>query len=494
MLGDSQTVPLAAPTARTAAGGHDHDRPFTEAKTRLNPVADRDTALTKLIYAYLGFATLWLVVGTFVGEYLGIKFTAPDLEHIPWLSYGRLRPVHTNTVFWGWSSLALIGLSLYVVPKTSNRKLYSLPLAWLSLVLINLAVVIGGVLLLSGINNGGQEYREYIWPVQGLFAVGAILVAYNLIQTIAKREVEEIYIANWYIVAAFLWTIAVVVIAYIPFYQTNPISESVIQGYYMHMGVGMWFTPLALGLTYYFLPKLLNKPIYSYSLGVLAFWTQMLFYTMIGAHHFVFAPTPWWIQTVAIIFSIGMLVTLAAGTGNFLLTMRGSFRTIARSYSLPFILAGVLAYFFWSAQGSLEALRSLNLVWHFTNFTVAHSHLTMYGFVAFLIWGGIYGLLPLLTGREPRQALVGVHFWLAVVGLTFYGGALMIGGTMQGLSWMANAPFIESVNAMVPFWLWRAVGGSLMFLSHLVFAYNVYSMRPVGAPARVAVMPAVKAA
>ncbi len=228
---------------------------------------------------------------------------------------------------------------------------------------------------------------------------------------------------------------------------------------------------------------------------MLAFWTQMLFYTMIGAHHFVFAPTPWWIQTVAIIFSIGMLVTLAAGTGNFLLTMRGSFRTVWRSYSLPFILAGVLAYFFWSAQGSLEALRTLNLVWHFTNFTVAHSHLTMYGFVAFLIWGGIYGLLPLLTGREPRQAWVGVHFWLAVVGLTFYGGALMVGGTMQGLSWIANAPFIESVNAMVPFWLWRAVGGSLMFLSHLVFAYNVFTMRPARSTTQArAVTPAARVA
>src|SRR5690606_25177549 len=304
-----------------------------------------------------------------------------------------------------------------------------------------------------GLTNGGQEYREYIWPVQAVFAVGVILVAYNLIRTIIDRGVEEIYISNWYIMGGFLWTIALLVIAYIPFYQRNGISETVIQGYYMHMGVGMWFTPLVLGFTYYFLPKLLNKPIYSYSLGVLAFWTQMLFSTMIGAHHFIFAPIPWSLQTIAIIFSIGMVVTLAAGTANFLLTMRGSGRTIARSYSLPFILAGVLAYFFWSAQGSLEALRSLNLVWHFTNFTVAHSHLTMYGFIAFLIWGGVYGLLPRLTGREPRQAWVGVHFWFALVGLAFYGGALMIGGTLQGLSWISQAPVIESVNAMVPFWL-----------------------------------------
>src|SRR5699024_634626 len=176
---------------------------------------------------------------------------------------------------------------------------------------------------------------------------------YNLIRTIADRGIEEIYIANWYIMGGFLWTIVLTTIAYIPFYQQNAISETVIQGYYMHNAVGMWFTPIVLGLTYYFLPKLLNKPIYSYSLGVLAFWTQMVFYTMLGGHHFIFAPTPWWLQTVAIIFSVGMLVTLAAGTGNFLLTMKGDFRAIGRSYSLPFILAGVIGYFLFSAQGTL---------------------------------------------------------------------------------------------------------------------------------------------
>lgn len=453
-------------------------RPIAVSKAKVEAVADSDTAWTWLIFAYLAFATLWLVFGTFIGEYLGIKFAAPDIDHLPWLSYGRLRPVHTNTVFWGWSSLAMIGLALYVVPKTSQRRLFSFPLAWASLILINVAVLLGDIFLMAGLNNGGQEYREYLWPIMALFAAGVILVAYNLIRTIADRGVEEIYISNWYIMGGFLWTIALMVIAYIPYYQQNGISQTVIQGYYMHNGVGMWFTPLVLGLTYYFLPKLLNKPIYSYSLGILAFWTQMVFYTMIGAHHFIFAPTPWWLQTVAIIFSVGMVVTLAAGTGNFLLTMKGSGRTIGRSYSLPFILAGVLAYFLWSFQGTFEAFRSLNRVWHFTNFTIAHSHLTMYGFVVFLIWGGIYGLLPRLTGREPPQLLVGIHFWFALIGLMLYTVALMIGGTMQGMSWLSDAPFIESVRLMAPFWLWRAVGGSLMFFSHLIFAYNIWRMRP----------------
>lgn len=260
-----------------------------------------------------------------------------------------------------------------------------------------------------GYNNGGQEYREFTWPVMMLFALGVFSHAFNFYKTISLRGTKEIYISNWYILAAFLWTIVVIVIAYLPWYQ-NALGETIIQGYYMHMGVGMWFTPLVLGLTYYFLPMLLNKPIYSYSLGVLAFWTQMVFYSLIGAHHFVFAPIPWWLQTVAIVLSVGMLITLAAGTGNFLLTMKGSFRKVARSYSLPFILVGVIIYFLASAQGSLEALREFNQLWHFTNYTIAHSHLTMYGFVVFLIWGGIYALLPRLTGREPSHLFIGIHF------------------------------------------------------------------------------------
>jgi len=458
------------------------ERPFVVSKSRVATAPDADVAWTRLIFAYIVSGTFWLIFGTLIGEYLGLKFVWPDLEHVSWLSFGRLRPVHTNTVFWGWSSLAMIGLALYVVPKTSQRRLHSMSQAWVALILINAAVVVGNILLMSGVNNAGQEYREFIWPAMGLFAAGIIMVAWNLIRTIAGRSIEEIYISNWYIMGAFLWTIALAVIAYIPTYQSTGVSETIIQGFYMHMGVGMWFTPMVLGLTYYFLPRLLNKPIYSYSLGVLAFWTQMVFYSMIGAHHFIYAPIPWALQTVAIIFSVGMVVTLAAGTGNFLMTMKGSFRTIARSYSLPFILVGVISYFLFSLQGTFEAFRSLSKVWHFTSFTVAHSHQTMYGFVVFLIWGGIYGLLPRLTGREPSALLAGIHFWFAFIGLMLYSIALMIGGTLQGYSWMSNAPFMRSVTLMEPFYLWRAVGGMLMFVSHIVFAWNLWHMRPQSQP------------
>lgn len=436
-----------------------------------------DQGINRLVYTCLACATVWLVIGTAVGLIAALKFVWPDLTQVSWLSEPRLRPVHTNLVLFGWASLAQIALALLVVPRTTRAPLFSRRVASVSLGLLNAALIIGSFCLIAGINNGLQEYREYLWPVMALYVAGLALLLYNLYRTVARRGTEAIYISNWYILAAFAWVATLVTLAYLPWYQ-HGLSETVIQGYFMHNVVGMWFTPMVLGITYYALPKLLNKPIYSYALGVLAFWTQLVFYTMIGAHHFVFSPTPWSLQTVAIVFSIGMVVPVLAGTANFLLTMRGEWSSVRNSYALPFIFVGVLLYFAGSMQGTLEAFRSLNTLWHFTDFTIAHSHVTMYGFVTFLIWGGVYGLVPPLTGRPPPLVPVGIHFWMALVGVTIYAVAMMVGGTLRGLSWLHGAPFIDSVALMAPYWTARAMGGGLMFLSHLVFGYNVWRMRP----------------
>lgn len=453
-------------------------RPLTVAKSRVDERYDTDARLTRLVYAYLATSAVWLLVGTLVGSYLSLKFIWPDLGVAPALSFGRLRPVHVNIVFWGFASPGMLGLALWVVPRTCRTTLASHRMAWIALALINASVMAGALQLLLGVTNGSGEFREFLWPVMALFAAALVLLALTLYRTIARRATREIYISNWYILAALLWTIVLATIAYVPWIQSG-LADTVVQGYYMHQGVGMWFTPMSLGLAYYFIPKLLNKPIYSYSLGVLAFWTQLLFYTMIGGHHFVFSPVPWLLQTVAIIFSVGMLVPVVAGTGNFLLTIRGSTRPIGRSYSLPFIFVGVLLYFAGSMQGTFEALRTLNEMWHFTDFTVGHAHFTMYGFVAFVIWGGVYALVPRLTGREPSHGAIGLHFWLSIIGMAVYVGALSIGGTLRGLSWISGAPFIDSVSLMAPFWLARAVGGTLMLVSHFVFAWNLWQMRPV---------------
>ena len=312
-------------------------------------------------------------------------------------------------------------------------------------------------------------------PITALFAVALILTLINFFITVARRKTKEIYISNWYIISSILFTIIIALAAYLPFWQ-NGLGETIIQGYYMHSGVGMWFTLFTLGLLYYFIPQQLNKPIYAYSLGILAFWTQILFYTVIGTHHFVFSAIPWWLQTVAIVGSAAMIIPVVAATINFTMTFKGQWAKVATSYTLPFFLVAVVYYFIVSIQGTAEAFRFTNLLWHFTDFTVGHSHLGFYGIITFAIWGGVYAIVPRLTGKEPPHHLVGAHFWMAFVGLLFYVIPLSIGGSLKGLSWMEGKPFIDGVVLMFDYWVWRAIGGSLMFLSHLVFAYNYFKM------------------
>lgn len=449
--------------------------PFVPMKKKAVKRPAIDPALSKLILWYFGCAAAWLIFGTTVGEYIGIKFVSPDVDHISWLSFGRLRPVHTNAVFWGWASLGMLGLGYYIVPMVSNAPLASIKRGWYTLLLINAAVILGSLLLMAGINNGGGEYREYVWPVMLLFGAGLVITLINFLQTVARRKTKEIYISNWYIIAAIMFALTITVVAYTPFWQ-NGLGETIIQGYYMHQGVGMWFMLFTLGIAYYMLPQQLNQPIYSYSLGILAFWAQILFYTLIGTHHFVFSSIPWWLQTVAIVGSMGMVIPVLAGTTNFILTFKGAWHKISGSYTLPFFLVGIIFYCTGSLQGTAEAFRSTNLIWHFTDFTVAHSHLTMYGIICFFLWAGMYALIPRLTGREAPQVTVGAHFWLALLGLLFYTVPLMIGSTLRGQMWIEGKPFIETVVHMAPYWLWRAIGGSLMWLSHLFFAYNFYRM------------------
>ncbi|MFT4860966.1 MAG: cytochrome c oxidase cbb3-type subunit 1 [Pseudohongiellaceae bacterium] len=443
----------------------------------LTPPAGTEPESVKLIYHFLCWGSFWLIVGTVYGLLAAIKLYWPEAVEYSFFSFGRIRPIHTTIVFFGWTSMALMALTLFVVARTSKIPLQAPKAAWVGLQLWNVSLLMGLITLSLGISNGPQEYREVIAPVAIFYAVGLILIFYSCYQTVARRAIPEIYISNWYILGAFSWMTILSITAYLPFYQEG-MGNIIIGGYYMHTGVGLWFTPLVLGITYYALPRLLGKPIYSYALGVLGFWTNLLFYTLIGAHHYIFSPVPWWLQTTAILFSVGMMVPVWSGSGNFFLTARGSWHKVRRSYAIIFLLTGIWGYALVSTQGTLEAFRSANVYWHFTNFTVGHSHLAMYGFVSFAIWGAIYGLVPRITGNGLSEGAMGLHFWLAFVGGSLYVISISAAGILQGTSWVAGDSFIASVDAARPMWLWRSIGGFMMVASHIVFIVNLYNMRP----------------
>ena len=443
------------------------------ANTSLTP---EDTGALRTVFnIYTICAAAWLVFATFIGIVLSFKFVYPEFwAHSGWLTFGRLRPIHTNDTFYAWASIGLVGLAYYIAARSSRTRLYSAKLAWIGLALFNIAAIAGTVTLDLGINDGTLEYREWVWPIRLVFLAALMVTAWNLIATVAHRHTKDIYLSNWYTIGGVLWTCIICIVAIIPWYQYG-LGQVAVSGFFMHNAVGLWFTPMALGILYYAIPKLFSRPIYSYALGVFAFWTNLIFYPIIGSHHFLFTPLPWWLQTIAIVFSVAMLVPVWAGSANYLLTMRGRPQRLYRSPAM-FILVGVLGYLIGSSQGTAEAFRSLQEVWHLTNFTVGHSHLTMYGFITFVIWGGVYGLLPRITGKQANNLLMGIHFWWATIGMIIYVLALSIGGTIQGLDWVHGLPFIDSVVNMAPYWLWRAIGGSMMFASHLLFLWNVWVM------------------
>ncbi|MBL8893956.1 MAG: cbb3-type cytochrome c oxidase subunit I [Rhizobiales bacterium] len=432
---------------------------------------------TAIVYAYVVACAVWLVLGSAYGAVLAWKLVYPDALPLEWLSYGRIRPVHTASLLLGFLSLGLTGLAYLVVNRTAERPIWSPMLACAALVFWNGALVAGLVTLSLGVTRGPIEYREWIAPVAMLFAIGAVLNGLNILITLIRRTTPELYISNWFILAGFACLPVLYLVAYLPDFAAGS-ANIIIQGYYMHVVLGLWFTPLILGITYWALPILLNKPIYSYGLGVLAFWGNLVFYSLIGAHHFIFAPTAWWLQSTAILVGLGMMVPVWASTGNFLLTMRGSWRYVRHEPAGWFLLSGALMYGLASSQGTLQAFRPVNLLVHFTNYTVGHAHFAAYGFVSFLLFGAIYALLPRLTRRDCPRAFVVTHFWLALIGLGLYVLAMTIAGVWQGLSWASGVAFIDSVVAIAPWYLLRAIGGSLMAASHLVFAWNLWLMRP----------------
>jgi len=438
--------------------------------------AAEDRASQSVVYEYLAWAVAWLLIGSFYGTLAAWKFVFPDLLPVEWHSFGRIRPIHTTSIFSGWLSLGLIGLAYLVVCRTSRRPLFSAALARIALWLLNVALLAGLLTLSLGMTRGPVEYREWLAPIAAFFAAGVILNGINIFLTLLWRRTEEIYISNWFILGAFAWAPTLYVVAYLPAFDSG-MANVVIQAYFMHVVLGLWFTPLVVGITYWSLPRLLRKPIYSYALGVLAFWANLIFYPLIGAHHFIFAPLPWWLQSTAIALGIGMLIPVIATSANFLLTMRGSWRFIRHEPALWFIMAGALCYALASAQGTLQAFRTANALLHFSNNTIGHAHFTAYGFVSFLLFGAIYGQ-RLFTAKGPAAPHVRLQFWLSLGGLAIYVVAMTASGVLQGLSWAAERPFIESVAASAPWYLLRAIGGSLMALSHMVLAWNLRLMRP----------------
>ena len=472
-LGDAAQDSMQAAAGPRAAMHATDTTDAAEIRARVE--ADTSTAFP--VFMFIAFACMWLLVGSAAGLVSSIKLHEPDfLVSQAWMTFGRLRTVHLNAVLYGWITNAALGTILWVLPRLLRTRLLGGIWAMLGGALINTGIA-GGIGAIAAGWTDGMEYLEIPWQIAIFMFVGFVLVILPVLFTLVNRKVEHLYVSVWYMVAALLWIALLFLVGKLPGVHTG-VQQATTNWWYGHNVLGLWFTPVSVGAIYYFLPKIIGRPVRSYNLSILGFWTLAFFYGQVGGHHLIGGPVPGWLTTLSIVQSLMMVIPVIAFSINMGGTLKGRMHLARYSPTLRFMMFGGLMYMASSLQGSLEALRSVNQVTHFTHFTVAHAHLGAYGFVTMVLFGAIYFMMPRVLNWEwPYPKLITLQFWLAAIGILIYFIGLSIGGWLQGEAMLdAKRPFMDSVNLMAPYLVSRTVGGSLMLLSHVIFVGHFLAM------------------
>jgi cytochrome c oxidase cbb3-type subunit 1 len=432
-----------------------------------------DSTTRRPVLFVFTFAIFWLLVGSVFGEIASLKLHLPEwLVRQGWLTFGRVRTAHLDIMAYGWASLAMVGVALWTLPRLLHAELRWPIVPTIGAILWNVGLVIGIWMLLIGRNNGMEWLeldRYYSVP---FLVVGGGCVAASLLGTLINRKAPHLYVSVWYIIGAFIWFPVIYVAGNWP--TLKGAESGAANWFYAHNALGLWFAPICLAAIYYFMPKVLGRPIHSYQLSLLGFWTLAFFYALNGMHHLIGGPIPTWMITTSVVASVLMVIPIISVGVNHHMTMIGRFGALRYSPTLRFIVIGAISYTAVSLQGSFTALREVNRVTHFTHWTVAHAHVGAYAFVTFALFGAIYYIMPRLTRREwPSPALIRWHFWLVLIGISAYVIGLTIAGVFQGLALLdPDTPFQVSVDRTL--WgLWvRSAAGLLLTAGHIVFAIH----------------------
>jgi cytochrome c oxidase cbb3-type subunit 1 len=449
------------------------------------------------------------IVGMLIGVFIASQMAFPVLNFdTPWLSFGRLRPLHTNAVIFGFGGSALFATSYYVVQRTCHTRLFAPQLAQFTFFGWMLIIVLAVVTLPLGITSS-KEYAELEWPIDILITIVWVAYAVVFFGTIAKRRVKHIYVANWFF-GAFILTVAmlhVVNSAAIPVNMLKSYSayagvqDAMVQWWYGHNAVGFFLTAGFLGIMYYFIPKQAERPVYSYRLSVVHFWALSFTYIWAGPHHLHYTALPDWTQSLGMVFSLILLAPSWGGMINGIMTLSGAWEKLRSDPILKFLIVSVSFYGMSTFEGPMMAIKTVNALSHYTDWTVGHVHSGALGWVAMVSIGAMYFLIPKLFDTELySKKLVETHFWIATIGIVLYITSMWISGIMQGLMWRAinsdgtlTYSFVESVQAMHPFYIVRAGGGLLFLTGMLIMAYNLSKTIAQG-KAAVAVIPQPAAA
>jgi len=452
--------------------------------------ASTETYNYKVVRQFAVMTVIWGVIGMLVGVFIAAQLAWPALNFdIPWLTYGRLRPLHTNAVIFAFGGSGLFATSYYVVQRTCQARLFGGPLVaftfwgWM-------AVIVAAVITLPMGITSSKEYAELEWPIDILIALVWVAYAIVFFGTIVKRRTPHIYVANWFF-GGYILTIAILHIvnsAALPvtlgksYSAYAGVQDAMVQWWYGHNAVGFFLTTGFLGMMYYFIPKQAERPVYSYRLSVVHFWALIFTYMWAGPHHLHYTALPDWAQSVGMVFSLILLAPSWGGMINGIMTLSGAWYKLREDPILKFLIVSLSFYGMSTFEGPMMSIKTVNALSHYTDWTVGHVHSGALGWVGLITIGSTYYLLPRLFGRTEMfsKQLVEVHFWMATVGIVLYIASMWIAGVMQGLMWRATNDdgtltyaFVESVKATMPYYLIRLSGGVLYLSGMVLMLYNM---------------------
>jgi cytochrome c oxidase cbb3-type subunit I len=458
-------IPLKEPTISAAAGDAEQlERARIDASTRV-PVL--------MFYAS---AMVWLLIGTLLAGFVSFKLHSPDwFSDVSFLTWGRLRPVHMNVMVYGWASMVAMGTAIWLMARLCRTTLRHPLIIVTGIWFWNIGVVIGVIGILMGYSTG------YDWLEFPPYAAVVLFVAYALIISWAVlmfrfRRGDQIYITQWYLLAAFLWfpwlyAAAQAMLFVVP---VQGVMQAAVSWWYANNLLFLWFGAIALGTAYYMIPKVIGRPVYSYHLATIGFWTYALFSSWTGMQRLVDGPFPAWMITASVAATILTIIPVATVGLNHHMTMQGYFPVMRYSPTLRFTVFGAMSYTVFSLVGVLISLRSTARYLHFTEASIAYSHLGLYAFFTMVMFGSMYYIVPRLVGREWRYAtLIKLHFWASAYGIGLMSLMLLVGGFVQGAS--QNDPslsFMESVGSVLPYLRGRTLSALLLTLSHFIFAFH----------------------
>ena len=444
----------------------------------------------KVVRQFALMTVVWGIVGMAVGALIAAELIWPDLSlGLPWLSYGRLRPLHTNAVIFAFGGSALFATSYYVVQRTCHVRLFSDALATFTFWGWQVVIVLAAVTLPLGITTS-KEYAELEWPIDLLLAV--VWVAYLIVffGTMIRRKVSHFYVANWFF-ASFIVTTAVLHIvnsAELPVSLTKSYSayagtvDAMVQWWYGHNAVGFFLTTGFLGMMYYFVPKQAGRPVYSYRLSIVHFWALISVYMWAGPHHLHYTTLPDWAQSIGMVFSLILLAPSWGGMINGLMTLSGAWHKLRTDPILKFLIVALSFYGMSTFEGPMMSIKTVNALSHYTDWTIGHVHSGALGWVAMTTVGSLYVMIPRLYGRTTMWStrLIDWHFWTTTIGIVLYVAAMWIAGVMQGLMWRATNSdgtltytFVEALKSTYPYYVVRLGGGLMVLGGMFIMAYNV---------------------